>query len=194
MAEPTKPGLLGNLTGAQPTLPVPPALTEVQSNERMQGLRDATKAENDRLREESNRLNAVPTKFNLPNFVDISQIQDIYAALRDGDYWTAFARGIGFLNAFTNPPKPAGGLRTTARVMNEIDAKEFERTCALLDTVIDGAEDRVEDTSAKVAPQPRVGRSANAAAQNTDISFSDVMCILNMVRNILQQFRQNRNK
>lgn len=174
----------------KPVAPVAPVVPpKAPGSDKVQAIKDATAKVNAGLRQPTapDKL----TKFTLPNFVDIVELQNIYAAIRDGDYWSAFTRGIRFLDGFLNPPRTGNvGLRTTARVMSEAEVAELNRTIDLLEKQVDGAELRVSDPSEKVTPPPRVGNASNAAVQNTEIGFMEVIGILRLIVGLIQQFRQ----
>lgn len=172
----------------KPVAPVAPTVPpKAPGADKVQAIKDATAKANAGLRTETVNKDK-PTKFSLPSFVDIAELQNIYGALRDGDYWSAFTRGIQFLNAFLNPPRT--GLRVSSRVMSEGDVSELERTLAMLEKQVDNAEMNAVDLAERVSPQPRVNSATNVAAQNTDIGLIEVIGIIRIIIGFMQQYRQ----
>jgi hypothetical protein len=138
----------------------------------------------------------------------VADLSEIYANLRDGNYWDAFRRSISFLNEIINygvvagvrasPPRgmrpatPAAGARATAtHAMTQEDLKECDRICELLEKQIEHTRVAESGTDDKSVMAPKAGKGLTAA-DAPEISITDIMSIISMVLDIVQKWR-NRN-
>lgn len=133
----------------------------------------------------------VPVKgFNLPHFVDLTAIGDIYGSVRDGDLWSAFAKGIAFINGVINAPINPPTRVAAARMVSESEARDFERVCCQFDECIESLEGREDEVVEKPV---RVGSTPTEAGK-TDFSITDVLTILKIVQQLADTWRQRRKE
>lgn len=123
----------------------------------------------------------------------IADFQDIYAALRDGDYYSAFRKAIRFLDTLLNVPRvaPPRGLRPVAvsgTAVTGAEMMELDRSIALMEAQLN------QSSSGSVELEDNTVRMANAQRKSGEAAKLDIKSILAIVMMVLDLVKQWRNR
>lgn len=134
-------------------------------------------------------------KAAFPGYFNLADLQFIYGAIRDGDYWTAFTRSIKFLNDIVNPTGNVGGAtagarrqNTAFRVLGEDEANAFEKVTGQLREYCDRLE--LSGRNETVLPPMKMGAKSNPVAEKANISFITLISIVRTILDLIDGFRK----
>ena len=139
-------------------------------------------------------VSGVFAKANFPSYFNLADLQFIYGALRDGDYWTAFARSLKLLNELINPPTTVGGTAGARRqalqwrILSEEEATGFEKVVNQLRDCCDRAQ--LKGGAETIMPPNRTGKTANPVGEKAEISFFTVISIIQTIVELIERFKK----
>lgn len=129
----------------------------------------------------------------------LADFQNIYAALRDGDYYSAFKLSVSFLNELMNAPKMQPKLNRGMRPGEKVGAqhvavsasemKEIDRTIELMERQLSNSTSgTVELEDQKVLAAPSSRKASNAPTLN----IVDVINVVSIVLEFIRKWRENK--
>lgn len=129
--------------------------------------------------------------FTLPSTIDLADFVSIYTAIRDRDFLSAAKKAVLILNGYLNPSKPTGLLASRAQEVLEGDRlKSFDMACDGLESLCSELQGEIDGDETKDELPPTY---AKANGQQTDMSISDVIQIVDVVLSLIKKFRERRN-
>lgn len=129
---------------------------------------------------------------NLQSPIHITELQDFYAALRDGDYWMVFQKGVSILHHMINPhtdkvmATTGRGIGRTTRANRQYPVSAVEQE-QFADTVerLQKERDRISGNEIKVKANSRVALATDAP----QIDMAGILAIVDLVISIFSRFR-----
>lgn len=131
---------------------------------------------------------------------DLYSLHELYANIRDGNYWSAFRIAIEILhqNVSPVPPMTRGTnrnvtmnrpIQTPVRMADVMDAEEnLDDCCKHLESNVKTHSARSHATGVKANELPGASQEKNVGM----VDIVGLIALVNMIRNFVKQFREGR--
>lgn len=148
--------------------------------------------------------------FSVETHCSLTDLQDLWGSIRDGDYWTAFKRAVRILNDCMNPEMKVGGVtaRGVASAPSAADTAGFDECCQNIRSWLDrnrsgdstfpeslraDSDDEDSDSSenqgSAVIEMPEKLRNSDAPK----ITIDQVLAIVELIVSIFERWQKRRN-
>lgn len=125
---------------------------------------------------------------------DMVQLTELYANMRDGNYWSAFRLVVSILNENINPAPLVRGRNASpiaARVQTPVKVAEVDEICQKLCELCDGLEHDQRTHTHLTGDKTGV-----RASREPNINAVDPLAVLQLIKvvvDLVRQWRQSRN-